>query len=228
MRLLLVEDDVRLAEVVANALRRASHHVHIERTCADARTCIAAREFDLALLDIGLPDGSGIDLCRTLRTEGRDLPVLLLTARNEVRDRVSGLDAGADDYLGKPFELDELLARVRALGRRGPRLEESVRTFGLLVLDRRRHLAEFEGVKVPLTPRELDIVFLLAWRDGHVVQRSEIIERIWGEMTPSAQASFDVLLTRIRRKLSIPGAPAPIRTVREVGYAWALALSARN
>lgn len=228
MRLLLVEDDIRLAEVVADALRRAAHTVDVERSCAGARAAIASMEFDVALLDVGLPDGSGIDLCRALRAEKRDLPLLLLTARNEITDRVAGLDAGADDYLGKPFVVDELLARVRALGRRGARLEESVRTFGPLVLDRSRRVAVLDGAPVPFTPRELDIVFFLAWRDGHVVPRGELVERIWGQTTASAQASLDVLLTRIRRKLASPNTPRAIRTVREVGYAWALALSARS
>jgi len=172
---------------------------------------------------VGLPDGSGLDVCRWVRAQGMELPILVLTARNDVADRIAGLDAGADDYLGKPFAPEELGARLRALTRRGPRWTESRRSFGPLAIDRDRR--EVRGAKgnVPLTPRELDIVTLLAWSDGRVVPRDELLEAVWGDATESASASLEVLVARIRRKLSGGGAPEAIRTIRNVGYAWALA-----
>jgi len=224
----LVEDDVRLAEVLAHALRRESHVVTCAHSVTDARAMLDTAQFELALIDIGLPDGSGLALCRSARAKGHELPILLLTARKEVSQKVDGLDAGADDYLAKPFAVAELLARVRALGRRGPRFEESTRAYGPLVLDRGRHEATLNGERLPLTPRELDVVFMLAWREGHVVRRAEILDAIWGEDTDAAAASFEVLLTRIRRKLSTQAVPTSIRTVREVGYAWALKRSSRS
>jgi two-component system OmpR family response regulator len=215
VRILLVEDSDRLASVVARALAREGHHVEEASTCAGAEGRL--EHVDLAIVDVGLPDGSGLDLCRAARTAGLDLPILVLTARNGVRDRVAGLDAGGDDYLGKPFAVEELLARVRALGRRGPRFAESRRAFGDVVIDRDRRVVTRAGAPAALTPRELEIVALLAWRDGRVVPRPEILEIVWGDDDERNAASLDVLVRRIRRKLG----DDVIRTVRNVGYAWA-------
>jgi DNA-binding response OmpR family regulator len=145
-----------------------------------------------------------------------------------VRDRVAGLDAGADDYLGKPFALDELVARVRALARRGPRWTESVRRFGPLVIDRDRRAVTAGDMRLPLTAREFDILALVAWREGRVVPRDEILEAVWGDASERAAASFDVLVARIRRKLAERGVRDALRTVRQVGYAWALERSKRD
>jgi two-component system OmpR family response regulator len=223
VRVLLVEDSDRVAAVMASGLREAGHVVTVAGDCAAARERLDAAELELAIVDVGLPDGSGLELCRQARRAGHDLPILVVTARNGVDERVAGLDAGADDYLGKPFAMKELLARVRALGRRGPRWVESTRVFGEIVVDRERRTLTRRGVPVALTARELDIVALLAWRDGRVVPREEILEAVWGDATERAAASLEVLLARIRRKLG----EGALRTVRNVGYAWALERSKR-
>ena len=214
VRILLVEDGTRVADVVGSALTTSGHAVNTAATLATALAALEREQYDLAIVDIGLPDGSGLDVCRAARRDGRDMPILILTARNEVNDRVMGLDAGADDYLGKPFSSAELNARVRALGRRGPRWTESVRHFGGLRIDRDRRAVERDGASVALTAREFDIVALLAWADGRVIPRDEILEAVWGEATPSASASLEVLVTRIRRKLAPTAGTEAVRTVR--------------
>lgn len=222
MRILLVEDSTRVADVVSAALARASHVVRVASSLAEALRAVDDESFDLLVLDVGLPGGSGLDVCRRVRTNGSSMPVLVLTARNQLHDRVDGLDAGADDYLGKPFATAELLARVRALGRRGPRWTDSVRHYGAVTIDRDRRVVRADGDSVPLTAREFEIVALLAWRNGRVVARDELLESIWGEATPSAASSLEVLVARIRRKLTEHVRAEVIRTVRQVGYAWAL------
>jgi two-component system OmpR family response regulator len=220
VRVLLVEDSERVRSAVAGTLRAAGFDVAEAGDCAAARSLLSSSAFDAAVVDVGLPDGSGVSLCRELRRAGYDLPILLLTARTRLADRVEGLDAGADDYLGKPFAAAELCARLRALGRRGPRWTESQRSFGAIAIDRDRRTVTRDGAPVPLTTRELDVVALLAWADGRVLSREHILESVWGAADERAGASFDVLLTRIRRKLEIVRGDC-IRTVREAGYAWA-------
>jgi DNA-binding response OmpR family regulator len=227
VRILLVEDSTRVADTVGAGLRGRGHSVIVAGGVGAADDALAAQHFDVAVVDIGLPDGSGLDWCRAARSSGSELPILLLTARNGVSDRVAGLDAGADDYLGKPFSVDELVARVRALARRGPRWTESVRRFGAILVDRDRRVVTVDGRRVALTGRELDILTLLAWRDGRVAVRDEILEAVWGESTERGAASLDVLVARIRRKLAELGVRDAIRTVRQVGYAWAIERSRR-
>ena len=222
MRILLVEDNERVVDVVERALKARGHTSITARGVGEASRALGSQQFDVVVVDIGLPDGSGLDLCRAERKRGLDVPMLLLTARVDVRSRVEGLDSGADDYLGKPFAVDELVARVHALARRGPRWQESVRSFGNVVIDRDRRVITCSGARVPLTPRELDIVAFLAWRDGRVASREEILEAVWGDVSARASSSFEVLLARIRRKLEERGIVESIRNIRQVGYAWAL------
>jgi len=228
VRILLVEDSARVAETVGAGLRERGLQVHVAGGVRAADEAYAAQHFDVAVVDIGLPDGSGLDWCRAARRAGSQLPILLLTAQNGVSDRVAGLDAGADDYLGKPFSVDELAARVRALARRGPRWTGSVRTFGAVVVDRDRRTVTVGGARVALTARELDIVTLLAWRDGRVATRDEILEAVWGEASERAASSLDVLVARIRRKLGELGVHDAVRTLRSTGYAWAIERSKRD
>lgn len=228
MRVLLVEDDERVAETVSAGLRKNGHHVVVAGNVRGASDVVADQHIDAAVVDVGLPDGSGLDFCREARNAGFDFPIVVLTAQNAVSDRVLGLDSGADDYLGKPFSMEELAARLRALARRGPRFSESTRRFGQLVIDCDRRQLSVRGARVPVTPMELDIVTLLAWRDGRVIPRDEILEAVWGDNSSSAAASFEVLLGRIRRKLAEHGLQAAIRTVRNVGYAWGLERSKRD
>jgi len=227
VRILLIEDSARLAQTTTAALRGHGHDVSVAPSLRAAREVFEREAFELAIVDIGLPDGSGLAWCREARESGRDLPLLILTARSDVRDRIEGLDAGADDYLCKPFAVDELLARVRALGRRGPRWTCAVKRWGGVEIHRDRRTVSVEGATVPLTPREFDIVAVLAWREGRVVARDELLESVWGDSDERIGNSFDVLLARIRRKLEGRGVRDAIRTVRQVGYAWALEDSKR-
>ena len=222
VRILLLDDSPRIADTVGAGLRKHGHTVVVAGGLAPAAEAFATQHFDLAVVDIGLPDGSGLDWCRAARASGSDVPILLLTARNGVSDRVCGLDAGADDYLGKPFSVDELLARIRALGRRGPRWDESRRTFGAVTVDSDQRAVSVGAARLPLTPREFDIVALMASRHGRVVSRDEILEAVWGDSNERAAASLEVLVTRIRRKLGEQGVRDAVRTVRQVGYAWQL------
>ena len=227
MRILLVEDSPRVADAVGAALRARSLTVVVADSVRSANAAFEAQHFDVAVVDIGLPDGSGLQWCRSTSESGSPLPILLLTARADVADRVAGLDAGADDYLGKPFAMDELVARVRALSRRGPRWRESLRTYGGVALERDKRTLTVDGTALPMTAREFDIVAFLAWRDGRVVARDDILEAVWGEATERAGASLEVLVARIRRKLADRGVSDAVRTIRHVGYAWGLELSKR-
>ncbi len=222
MRVLLLDDSPRLADTVGAGLRAHGHTVVVAATVRAADDTVATEHFDLAVVDVGLPDGSGLDWCRAVRAGGHDLPILLLTARNGVRDRVAGLDAGADDYLGKPFSIEELLARIRALGRRGPRWVETRRYFGPVLVDVDQRKVSVHDVPLALTAREFDIVALLASRQGRVVSRDEILEAVWGAPSERAAASLEVLITRVRRKLAEHDLRDAVRTVRQVGYAWQL------
>ncbi|HEY0715745.1 MAG TPA: response regulator transcription factor [Polyangia bacterium] len=216
MRVLVVDDHEPTHQLLRRRLEGEAHVVVVAGTCADAQTAVQKRPFDVIVLDVMLPDGSGVELCRSWRAAGVTTPVLLLTARGDVGDRVAGLDAGADDYMPKPFALSELLSRVRALGRRGPTLRAAEIHAGGLTIDlERRRVSNAEG-PILLTARELAIVEVLALRKGAVVERDDLIESVWGEVTESARASFEVLIARVRKKLG--GAGAPLRTIRNLGY----------
>jgi two-component system, OmpR family, response regulator len=214
MRILVVDDHGETRELLKRNLARASHVVTAASTCAEAERALAD-EFDAIVLDVMLPDGSGIELCARLRARGCRVPILLLTARGEVRERVTGLEAGADDYLVKPFALAELMARVRALGRRGPMLRDQIATFGRVKVDLNRRQVSVAGRNVPLTAKELSIIEVLALQRG-IVTRELLLESVWGEVSESADASLEVLIGRIRRKLGTHA--AALRTVRGVGY----------
>ncbi|MCA9618192.1 MAG: response regulator transcription factor [Myxococcales bacterium] len=214
MQVLVVDDDPELAELVRGALVRDGHVVHVAADAREARDAFAS-DPDVIVLDIGLPDDSGLDLCRELRAEGRTTPVLLLTAQSAVARRVEGLDAGADDYVTKPFAVAELRARVRALGRRRERPAVTVVEVGDVALDLGRRRARRDELDVELTLREWNILEALAARHRRIVPRDVLLEEVWGEVTPAAGASLEVLVGRIRRKLG----REVIRTERGVGYA---------
>jgi DNA-binding response OmpR family regulator len=218
MRLLIVDDHRETRQLLMRSFEGAGHQVRAAGSCADATVALQDQKFDVAILDVMLPDGSGVELCRGIRARGLELPILLLTARGDVRDRVSGLDAGADDYLPKPFALSELAARVRALGRRGYVARATGVRAGDVTVDLEKRKVTCAGRAVLLTARELAIVEVLAVRRGGLVGRDELIESVWGEVTDSARASLEVLIARIRRKLG--GSSAPIRTIRGAGYSF--------
>lgn len=216
MRVLVVDDEAETRRLLVRNLQLASHGVKAVASCAEARDALAHDRFDVLVLDVMLPDGSGIELCAELRASHVDVPILLLTAKGEVRSRVLGLEAGADDYLGKPFAISELRARVNALGRRGPLRRDRSIEIGALRVEVESRAVLLEGVVLALTARELAIVNLLASRPGSVVSREELFDSVWGEASDSARASLDVLVARIRRKL---GAHATmLQTVRGLGY----------
>ncbi len=175
-------------------------------------------EFDVIVLDRMLPDGEGLDLCRQLRAEGVSTPILCLTARGEVGDRIEGLDAGADDYLRKPFALAELRARVRALGRRAGRTAPGLFESGLVRIDFSSRRFEREGRELPLTAREWAVLEALVARAGRVVSRRDLLEDVWHDTGRGASESLDVILSRLRRKLGRPEDGCGITTVRGEGF----------
>ncbi len=223
MRVLLIEDHVEVADLVSRALAKDGHRVAIAKSVREANEHIADDEHDIAILDLGLPDGDGLEWCRRVRGEGAMFPILVLTAQSAVAKRVEGLDAGADDFLAKPFAVAELRARLRALGRRGSAMMQR-RPTTLQVdaarLDFSARRAMVDAREVPLTGREWSIVELLVSRNGRLVARSEIMESIWGESSPAIEDSLEVIVGRIRKKLGA----GVIRTIRGEGYAAATPL----
>jgi two-component system response regulator QseB len=214
MRLLLVEDDSMIGEAVRAGLKREDFTVDWVRSAEGAQAVLGTEPFELLLLDLGLPGGDGLGLLKALRAAGSGLPVLIITARDAVADRVAGLDAGADDYLVKPFALDELAARIRALlrrksGRRAPQLEH----LGV-VLDPATHRVTRDGNDVALAPREFALLALLLERPGAILSRAQLEERLygWGEEVESN--AVEVHIHGLRRKLGA----SFILTVRGVGY----------
>jgi two-component system, OmpR family, response regulator len=214
VRLLLVEDDRMIGEAIRAGLRREGFTVDWVHDAPAAAQVLRSEPFELMLLDLGLPGGDGLKLLKTLRSRGETVPVLIITARDAVSDRVAGLDAGGDDYLIKPFDLDELAARIRALlRRRAGRSSPAVAHLGV-VLDPATHRVMQEGVEVALSPREFALLQLLLERPGAILSRTQIEERLygWGEEVESN--AVEVHIHGLRRKL---GAQF-ILTVRGVGY----------
>jgi two-component system, OmpR family, response regulator len=216
MRVLVVDDEADVLSVVTRALARDGHVVSTATSLATARKALDPC-VELVVLDLGLPDGSGLELCRWLREDGSTVPVLLLTALSQVSNRVVGLDAGADDFLAKPFAVAELRARVRALGRRASLPRASMYAHGGVRLDFAGRAASRDGGPVALTSREWAILELLAGRAGRVVSRTELLEAVWGDGSETAANSLEVLVARLRRKL---GADC-ITTLRGQGYSLA-------
>lgn len=218
MRILLVDDHRETRSVIEGVLKSEGHTVDSADSLTAARDKLAGGSYAGVILDWILPDGSGIDLCRELRGRGESTPVLMLTARGEVEDRVSGLDAGADDYLRKPFAIAELKARVRALLRRGPQLEQPIVRIGSAEIRLASRGVFVGGREIPVTAREFDILDVLARHRGRAVARSAILLAIWGAEDDSARASLEVLVARLRRKMADAGGPDIIRTHRGYGY----------
>lgn len=226
---LVVEDDAETRRVVAEALRADGHRVIAAGRCDEARQAMHADAIAAVVLDVWLPDGDGMDLCRDLRRAGAGVPVLMLTARSDVSSRVKGLDAGADDYLGKPFALSELRARLRALLRRGtPGSPQPILERGTLRVDFARRQAWAGGVEIPLTRREIDVLERIVRAKGRAVQRDDLLEELWGRATPETAASLEVIVARLRRKLDEPAGGPLLRTLRGYGYALATGTHAED
>jgi DNA-binding response OmpR family regulator len=218
MRVLIVEDDVRLAELLARALRERAYAVDIVGDGEQALVEAMVVSYDVVVLDVTLPGVSGLEVCRTLRTKGVRTPILMLTARDTVPDRVAGLDSGADDYLVKPFELEELLARVRAMLRRAPALLSDAIVVGDLVVDVRAQRASRRGVPLTLTSREYTLLEYLARQAGRVLGRAAITEHVWDANHDPASNALEVYMSRLRRKLEPPGSSRMLHTRRGAGY----------
>lgn len=218
-RILVVEDDEGVRESLVAALGFDGYEVEAVDDGDAALSRVAVEVPDLVVLDVMMPRVDGLTVCRMLRQRGFKLPILMLTARHEVSDRVAGLDAGADDYLVKPFALDELLARVRALLRRSlDDGDDEVRRVGDLVLDPRRRTVQRGLRAIELTKTEFDLLDLLMLNAGIVLERSTIYDRIWGYDFGTSSKSLDVYVGYLRRKTEDAGEPRMIHTVRGVGY----------
>ena len=220
MYILVVEDERRLAQVIRKVLEEEGHTIDVAYDGEDGLAMAMEGSHDVIALDILLPGIDGLEVCRALRANRVDTPVLLLTALDAVEDRVRGLDAGADDYLPKPFAFQELLARLRALGRRRVQAREpdQLRT-GDLVLDLRRRRAERNGKTIELSPKEFALLEFLMRNEGRVVTRTQILDHVWGyDYSPDSNL-VDVYVTYLRRKIDRGHQRKLIRTVRGAGYA---------
>ncbi len=219
MRLLLVEDEPNAAYVLAGGLREQSYAVDVASDGEKALLQAATAEYDAVILDVMLPVRDGFSVCRALRAAGSTVPILMLTARDAVDARIQGLDCGADDYLVKPFDFGELLARLRAILRRGaqPVAPERI-TLGPLTLDTRARCAWIRGHEVGLTAKEYALLEFFARRAGTVVSRGDIAEHVWDEHYDPLSNVVDVYVQRLRRKLDRPGGESLIRTRRGEGY----------
>ncbi|HLM51055.1 MAG TPA: response regulator transcription factor [Solirubrobacteraceae bacterium] len=219
MRILVVDDERPLREVLRRALSLGGYEVQLAETGQAALDGVATGMPDAMVLDLGLPDIDGLDVCRRLRGRGDRVPILMLTARDAVADRIDGLDAGADDYLVKPFDVDELKARLRALVRRSSGSAAEGLAFGPLRLDPGRHGVLVGERFVELTRTEFQLLELLMLNPERVLPHDLIYERVWGYDFGPASNALRVYVGYLRRKLETAGAPALIHTVRGVGYA---------
>ena len=217
MRLLLVEDDSMIGEAARQGLRQEGHTVDWVRDGREADAAATAAPYDVVLLDLGLPRRDGLSLLKSWRTRGVTVPVLIITARDAVSDRVAGLDAGADDYLVKPFDLDELSARVRAVARRLSGRAESIVRIGELEIDSANRHVRWKGAEVNLSPREYALLEALANRPGAYLTRAQLEERLYGWDEEIASNAVEVHIHGLRRKLD----PEFIRNVRGMGYTLA-------
>lgn len=218
MRILLVEDDPALSMGVARALQREGWQVDTLGDGAAASAEGLIDQYELAVLDLGLPRRDGMDVLRTWRSRGARLPVLILTARDELNDRVQGLDAGADDYLVKPFERQELLARMRALLRRRPPRGEAPLVVGDLRLNPDTHEVERGGRSIELTQREFELLEYMMRNERIVISRQRLLDEVWGYDPFSTTNTIEVFVSNLRRKLEAGGEPRLLHTIRGAGY----------
>jgi len=218
VRILLVEDEPDVAQMLAKGLREQSYAVDVAADGDSALHLVFLNNYDLIVLDVMLPLKDGFAVCRELRASESSVPVLMLTARDDVQDRITGLDAGADDYLVKPFDFHELLARLRALLRRGRTLQPEILEIADLIIDTRSHEISRAAKLIELTAKEYALLEYLARRANQVVSRSEIAEHVWDENFDPFSNLIEVYIQRLRRKIDDGREPKLIRTLRGEGY----------
>lgn len=225
LRLLLAEDDPYLSAMLSKGLREHAYAVDVVSDGDAAVVQAAVNDYDLVVLDVTMPKRDGFSVCREMRRRGSSVPVLMLTARDALADKIEGLDAGADDYLAKPFEFAELLARLRALLRRGREIRETEIVVADLVVDTRGQTASRAGALLPLTTKEYTLLEFLARNAGRVVGRAEISAHVWDDNHDPLSNALEVCVTRLRRKVDDGRTPL-IHTRRGAGYLLALLPSA--
>jgi len=217
MHILIIEDEVKIADYLAKGLNESGYSTAIARNGVEALSSLQQQKFDLALLDVMLPDLDGWQVLQTLRTFSQ-IPVLMLTARDHVLDRVKGLELGADDYLGKPFSYIELLARIKSILRRAPRMEQEAYQVSNLVLNRLKHEVQRDGQKIELSQKEFALLQLLMEHQGQVMTRSQIASMVWNINFNTDTNVVDVAIRRLRSKIDDHFSPRLIHTVRGMGY----------
>jgi two-component system, OmpR family, response regulator RegX3 len=225
MRILVIDDDSLFAQTVVDALCNAGYDAERAGNGHAGLMHVMRDRPDLLLLDLGLPDVQGRDLCEMLRQHAINVPVIFLTGRRSKREIIAGLDAGADDYITKPCDLDELLARVRTVLRRAGRVaasEPDVLTINGVTVDSDRHVVSVRGTEVPVSPKEFNLLRLLMAHAGHVLPRDRILDTVWGADFYGDVKALDVYIRSLRRKVEVDAdRPELIRTVRGVGYMFA-------
>jgi two-component system OmpR family response regulator len=217
-RLLVVEDDVRLSDALRRGLEQEGYGVDLAHSGDEALRKADGRDYDAVVLDVMLPGLDGYAVCEALRSQDRWVPVLMLTALGGIQDRIRGLDTGADDYLVKPFDFDELLARIRALIRRGPTERPVAIEVGDLVADPLTRVINWRGSEVELTPREFELLAFMLRRPGKVIARDQLLAHVWGADYAGSQNVVDVYIGYLRRKLEQEVGNRLIRTVRGAGF----------
>jgi two-component system copper resistance phosphate regulon response regulator CusR len=218
MKILVVEDDRKVAGFVEQGLKEEGYVVDLARDGEEATMLAHVNDYDAVLLDVVLPKKNGFQIAAELRREGRNTPILMLTSRDAPEDVVRGLDAGADDYLSKPFRFDELLARIRALHRRGGAERLDVLRYGAVTLDRLRHVATVDGRPLDLTPKEFQLLEFFLLHAEEVVRRTTLLEKVWDMHFDPESNVVDVHVGNLRRKLRQAAGEALLETVRGVGF----------
>jgi two-component system OmpR family response regulator len=218
MRLLIVEDEPKMARVLRRGLEEEGYAVDTSADGVDGLHMASENEYDAVVLDVMLPELDGVEVCRQMRERGRWAPVLMLTARDATSDRVRGLDAGADDYLTKPFSFEELLARLRALLRRGATQRPSVLSVGSLTLDPATRCVRFSGSELALSTKEFTLLEFFMRHPGEVLTRTQILDHVWDYNYDGTSNVVDVYVRYLRKKIDEPFGTRMLRTVRGAGY----------